>query len=224
MDKEMMVPLLAALFSGAVSWIARPFFGGYIPKKGENLATKQDIAEITRKIEAAKIEYVAQGEQIRAEIHALTHERQIKFSRLHDKRAEAIDGLYKRLVRTHGRFLPLAGGIVGAEDGNFGTRLEKAGSSARNLVLYFADHRLYFDQALIEQFEQLEQVLNGAWMTFALERKERDWAEMTREERARQIDEWNRARDGVRKEIPVLLERIENTMRDLLGDQPKTKG
>lgn len=169
MDKEMMVPLLAALFSGAVSWIARPFFGGYIPKKGENLATKQDIAEITRKIEAAKIEYVAQGEQIRAEIHALTHERQIKFSRLHDKRAEAIDGLYKRLVRTHGRFLPLAGGIVSAEDGNFGTRLEKAGSSARNLVLYFADHRLYFDQALIEQFEQLEQVLNGAWMTFALE-------------------------------------------------------
>ncbi len=39
---------LIALVSAFLGWSLRPFLGGYLTKKGENLATKQDAEAITR--------------------------------------------------------------------------------------------------------------------------------------------------------------------------------
>ncbi|MEO3357782.1 hypothetical protein [Acinetobacter haemolyticus] len=46
------------------------FFSKYFAKKGENLATKEDITEITSKIETVKHEYASQLESVKAELSA----------------------------------------------------------------------------------------------------------------------------------------------------------
>ena len=47
---------------GAVSFLAA-YLGSYIRRKGENLATKEDIAEITRKQEEVRDEFQKLREQ-----------------------------------------------------------------------------------------------------------------------------------------------------------------
>lgn len=46
------------------------FLPKYFGKKGENLATKEDIADITSKIETVKHEYASQLESVKAELSA----------------------------------------------------------------------------------------------------------------------------------------------------------
>jgi len=46
--------LSALIFIGVLVLLAKSFFPAYFGKKGENLATKEDIEEITQKIEAMK--------------------------------------------------------------------------------------------------------------------------------------------------------------------------
>ena len=44
------------------------FFNGYFKRKGENLATKQDIQQITDKVESVKIEYLRQIEEYKKDL------------------------------------------------------------------------------------------------------------------------------------------------------------
>lgn len=60
------------------------FIGAYLKKKGENLATKEDIGEITKKIEAIRSEYNAQLESHKA---SLELSNQLKLAAL-DKRLQ----------------------------------------------------------------------------------------------------------------------------------------
>lgn len=46
--------LLQLLTIGVIAWLSRSFFPKYFEKKAENLATKEDIEEITKKVESVK--------------------------------------------------------------------------------------------------------------------------------------------------------------------------
>jgi hypothetical protein len=50
--------LMVAFVLGAV---ARSFFGSYGAEKGKNLATREDVAEITRRVEAVRTEFHSQS-------------------------------------------------------------------------------------------------------------------------------------------------------------------
>jgi hypothetical protein len=55
--------VISAVVGGVVA-----YFGSYLKKKGEDLATREDIAELTRKVEAVKIDYSRQIEDYKAEL------------------------------------------------------------------------------------------------------------------------------------------------------------
>ena len=57
------VTLIIASLVSLVSFVLGAFFRGYLNKKGENLATKEDIAKITDKIEQVKSAYTERLEQ-----------------------------------------------------------------------------------------------------------------------------------------------------------------
>ncbi|WP_157007698.1 hypothetical protein [Xenophilus azovorans] len=51
---------IGGLIGIGLTWLVLKFFvSSYLAEKGKNLATKEDIAEITRKIEGVKSEYLA---------------------------------------------------------------------------------------------------------------------------------------------------------------------
>lgn len=49
------------------------YLGAYLKKKGENLATKEDIAELTRKVESVRTEYLKQLEDYKTELARRTN-------------------------------------------------------------------------------------------------------------------------------------------------------
>ena len=50
-----------------LGWLAQSI-QSYVRRKGENLATKEDVAEITREVERVKHEYASQAESIRTSL------------------------------------------------------------------------------------------------------------------------------------------------------------
>ena len=59
---------LGILIGSVVTWAMRSFFESYLKTKGEHLATKQDIEEITRKVEGVKSEISIRLELIKLEL------------------------------------------------------------------------------------------------------------------------------------------------------------
>jgi hypothetical protein len=57
----------------AIITVAVWFTASYVKEKGKNLATREDIDEITRKIESAKIEYAKELESIKSQLNAKFH-------------------------------------------------------------------------------------------------------------------------------------------------------
>lgn len=68
MDFQRIGWIIVAFIAGL---FLKSFFPEYFKKKAENLATKEDIADITNQIESVKHEYATQLENARADLSAL---------------------------------------------------------------------------------------------------------------------------------------------------------
>ena len=88
------------LISLPVSFVLGALFRGYLNKKGENLATKQDIDEITHKVEQAKSEYTERLEEIKQQNRFLLghvqYKNQLRLAAL-DRRLEVHQQAYALL-------------------------------------------------------------------------------------------------------------------------------
>jgi len=79
---------LGTLGALALWGLVRNFFPGYLNQKGQNLATKEDIAEITKRIEEVKHDYASL-------LEAQKQKGQLKFSAL-DKRLAVLQEAHVR--------------------------------------------------------------------------------------------------------------------------------
>jgi hypothetical protein len=52
-----------------VAMVGKNYLPRYVSEKAKNLATKEDVAEITNKIESVKIEYAKSLEEVKSELH-----------------------------------------------------------------------------------------------------------------------------------------------------------
>lgn len=73
------IPSLMVIIIAYLLW--QHFLPGYAKKKGENLATKEDINEITREIESAKLDYASQLENTKAELSTLVTRHGFRYER-----------------------------------------------------------------------------------------------------------------------------------------------
>lgn len=60
--------LTTIIQSPVIAWLTKSFFSSYFQEKAKNLATKQDIGEITKEVEQVKIEFTKEVELVRADI------------------------------------------------------------------------------------------------------------------------------------------------------------
>ena len=77
-DSNPWIVLLGGLVAG---FFIRNFFPDYFSEKGKNLATKEDIAEITELVEGAKLESTTQVEELRAELTHATYVSRVQFEK-----------------------------------------------------------------------------------------------------------------------------------------------
>ena len=75
-------------------FLFRKYLFSYSSEKGKNLATKEDIEEITRKVEEVKSGYVAEIERLKVDLSVLSRKHNI----LLDEKVRVFKKLQKRLV------------------------------------------------------------------------------------------------------------------------------
>jgi hypothetical protein len=75
-------------------FLFRKYLFSYSSEKGKNLATKEDIGDITRKVEEVKTEYVTEVERLKVDLSLLSRKNDI----LLDEKIRVFKKLQKRLV------------------------------------------------------------------------------------------------------------------------------
>lgn len=175
---------------------------------------------LSRDLEKFKIEIQASHDKeiegLRADLRAVAFEHEIRFARLHERRAEVIAELYARLVETENAFesltfpVPL---VVGR--GEPYDMLSEALRCASTLRNCFYENRIYFDENLcaeIDGFMQnLYRALRHPWLHGAF--KDEDFGAGA-EERKKTAEE---ARKIVNEYMPRILSQIEKSFREMLG-------
>ena len=66
-----MQQVLLFLFGATVGFIINNYFGPYLRQKAQNLATKEDVTEITTLVENVKKDYTADLESLKAGLQVL---------------------------------------------------------------------------------------------------------------------------------------------------------
>ncbi len=168
--------------------------GAYIRKKGDNLATKEDIGEITRKVQEVETEFLR-----------LSNEHQIRFSKLHEKRGEVISELYSRLYDYYWAVCGLLRNFhcPGLNEQDF----KKLDDKSYKFSDYFHKHRIFFNEDICSKIDEIIPTLYSAYVP--LER--RDINDNHLEE------DWQKCADIVQKQYPKIKESLESDLRKILG-------
>ena len=70
MEMLLLLQFLIILGLIAAGYVLKDFLPGYSREKGKSLATKEDVGEITRKVESAKLDFSAQIERLKTDLNA----------------------------------------------------------------------------------------------------------------------------------------------------------
>jgi hypothetical protein len=123
----------------------------YFKRTGDNLATKEDIGEITKEVEKVKLTF----EQIK-------HEHNTRFATLHTMRFKVIVKLYKKVVRLQritldltATFKPVKQNFEQEEE----ARIQEYVDAFNDLLLYFQDNEIFFSKTTFNVINNLLQII-----------------------------------------------------------------
>jgi hypothetical protein len=144
-------------------------------------------------------------ERFRSDLRIAAFERETRFAGLHERRAEVIAELYKRLARMHQRFDSYLSPLqVGDEDAH-SEKGKEAATCANDFFDYFNESRIYLDGPLCAEIAELGVKVRRAWVDFNVPPDQRRGL--------RWLDVWNKFGE----DVPPLLRRIEKRFREMLG-------
>jgi len=170
------------------------YLPSYFTEKGKNLATKEDIGDITRKVEEVKTEFIK-----------VSSEHQIRFSKLHEKRAEIIAELYRRLNNFHWAVCAFLRDFHTTK--NDKKEFKKLDDKSYEFTDYFHNHRIYFNENICSKINELVDALYSAYVPL----ESRDSNDKYLKE------DWNNCAEIVQKQYPKIKESLESDFRKILG-------
>jgi len=144
-----------------VGFFLKSYLPSYFGEKGKNLATKEDISDITNRVEEVKAAYSAKIEGIRSAIAEISGNRN---EYLHEQRAcllkfydLSVEFFYEKLVVNFGDFPIDQGQSLAKYQSSFFELVSNLLKSYQRIVVYF-DHK---EQVRIEAENTLNQVLQA---------------------------------------------------------------
>lgn len=170
------------------------YLPSYIIEKGKNLATKEDIGDITRKVEEVKAEFIK-----------VSCEHQIRFSKLHEKRAEIIAELYSRLYDFYWAVCAFLRDFHKTKHDE--KDFKKLDDKSYEFTDYFHKHRIYFNENICSKIDELINALYSAYVP--LENRDRNDKHLKQD--------WNKCAEIVRKQYPKIKESLESDFKKILG-------
>jgi hypothetical protein len=181
----------------------RNFLKNYFSEKGKNFATREDIEEITEKIESVK-----------KEIALKINEHQIKFSYLHNERAKVIIELYAKLSRMELNLIYFINPVQSAGR-DYNEDLKKCSSLITEFIFYYNETKIFFTKEIKEILDNIIQKIRDAWFNYTLDPPIKT-EYMSKDIYKDNFERWNEAWKSIDKVIPELKERLENELKNIL--------
>ena len=153
-------------------------------------------------------------EKFKAELHVAAVEHQVRFSKLHEKRAEVLAELYNLLVAATWQATNFAFPMQWAGDPDKKTQYVTAVNAIAEYFRFFDQHRIWLPAKLCDPLEAFAKQLRTPTIHLGVYLGIEHPTEKTLKERE---EAWANAWDSVEKDIPKLRAAIEAEFRELLG-------
>jgi len=177
------------------------YFAVYFREKGKNLATKEDIGEITKRIEEAKLDSAKE-----------LHRFQVASSGLLKKRAGVIEEIYHLMVETEetfGRFVSLA---EWENDPSKDELRKEGGRLLYDFLRKYKKNRIYFRKELCDKLQSFSDSIYKVTISYS-------FALTMQNEGGHLKDfsvQWVKANQNFNEQIPEVRKNIEEEFRRLL--------
>ncbi|OHB57669.1 MAG: hypothetical protein A2173_04615 [Planctomycetes bacterium RBG_13_44_8b] len=188
--------ILFVVLSGIASYLAI-----YLREKGKNLATKEDIGEITDRVEKVKLDYSKES-----------HRFQVAYSGLLKKRAEVIEELYHLIVETEemfGRFVNFA---EWENDPSKDKLRKEGGQLLYDFLREYKKNRIYFSEDVCDKLQSFSDSIYEVIMPYSIA-----FTAQIEGERLKDFtNQWVKANKDFKEQIPKARKIIEEEFRLLL--------
>jgi hypothetical protein len=155
-------------------------------------------------------------ERLKNELQVRTIEHQVRFSRLHEKRASVIAELNGYLVEALWEAESFLSPMEWAGEPNKKEKHQQAINKLVELYRYFDKHRIYLPHEVCTSLEAIVQNVRlhvtkfGIWVRY-------ENHQLTDDSHAKKNDAWDSGWTAIRNEVPVARKILENEFRALLG-------
>jgi hypothetical protein len=138
-----------------------------------------------RDLEKFKADLVSKNnievERLRTELKKVAFEHETRYARLHEKRAEALEELFRRLVKAHAAFAARfrAGHFQG--EPSIEEQTIAASNAANNFIDWFSENRLFIDDPLADKILKINRQFQEMWMTLGGPHQPEERSRITKE-------------------------------------------
>lgn len=219
----------SAALTGVLVWLSKTWLSErlkhaikheYDAQLEVNKATLK--AQFDEKIETHKAQLKAQtdveNERLKSQLSILAAEHQVRFSGLHNKRAEVISEIYALLVQAHWDGASFASPLEFSGDLTKREKYSTAMQSLNELYRGFQRKRLYIPEHVCDLIDPLIEGMRHNVISFgtSLQYGEEEWAlDSTLVDKHRVwIESWQ----YFEKDVPTARRALEFELRHLLGD------
>jgi hypothetical protein len=186
---------------------------GYV---GKSLFERLIVRDTKRFENDLKAKSDAASDRLRYELQLQTIEHQVRFSRLHEKRASVIAELYGYLVEALWEAESFLSPMRSPGDPNMKEMYDQTMDKFVELYRYFDKHRIYLPEEICTSLQNLIQKVRFQVIEVGVRAKS-----ATLPLTSEMMDAWDLAFEAFKKEVPAARSSLENEFRSLLGDPAK---
>ena len=193
-----------AAFLAVLGWLGKSLLDKLIVRE-----TKQFESDLKAKTDAAI-------EQLKSDLQIRSIEHQVRFSKLHEKRAVVIAELYEHVVVALREAESFLSPMEWAGEPNKKEKYREAINKLVDLYRFFDKHQIYLPNQLCANLEGLVKATRwnvtkfGVWVDY-------NDASLSPQSVKEKLEAWDTAWDALQKEVKLARTALENEFRSLLG-------
>lgn len=205
---------VSSLLAAGIIWLSKT----WISERLKN-AIKHEYDE---KLETHKAQLRAQSdietERLRSQLNITALEHQVRFSGLHNKRAEVIAELYGLLVQAYWDTSSFVSLVEWSGEPDKKAKYVTAMNAIADFFRFFDKNRIYLPEALCAQLEAFVQAMRHKAIGFGVYVRHDDDA-LPPESFEKKHNAWVAAWEYFEKEVPVARASLERELRNILGGE-----
>lgn len=152
-------------------------------------------------------------EKLRSSLATIATEHQIRFAKLHERRAEVIAETYSKLRDLHTSLGDYVKPFVPTGDKSQEERRKIVGEAHKKFIEYYSRNRIFLSKVAVEKLDAINLASKKAFFDFFYS------IEMTQASGVSDPNKWNEIFGKVNKDMPAVLEELEGEFRKLLGNE-----